>query len=145
MVAGLLAGCQPETPGCIQDIGVDISNFPVHMYNNGFRSQNGSFSNFNYSCPQGGTATISGSVTPSTITYNVTINMTMCGDNGLTLNGSMSATGSGGNSTISATALRIFGMESSCNADPIDATCEVLIITSDSFVSDVSVCDLTYP
>ena len=141
-----LAACQPEPSSCILDIGVDISNVPVHIYNNTLRGTNGMFTNITHNCAGGGTVKLSGTVNSSTTAYNFTGTATMCVDNNLKLDGQFQASSDGTNDTVIATALHIYSTtESSCKADPIDATCDIDVISSSTTVTDVTVCGLTYP
>lgn len=145
----LVAGCEPESASCIENIGIDISSFTVDGYNDSVRLSSGS-SSWTWTCPGGGTAAITGTVTnPSTVNYNLTWNFTSCSHEGLTLTGRMQdtlsngASGEGKTQSATSSALTILGNVSGCNADPIDATCEVSILYSAGYVVDV--CGLSYP
>jgi hypothetical protein len=147
LVVCLLSGCAPEPAQCVLDIGVDIANFPVHAYNNALRGMTGTV-NVTYTCPNGGTAHITGTVSPNGPTYNITMQMTNCADNAnhpVTLNGQMTSTFDGSVQVTTGTAVHIDSMQPSCKADPVDASCNIDVTANNANVDDVSICDLTYP
>lgn len=148
---GALAACQPETPACVQNIGIDITNVVVDSYNGVIiGSPNGSGS-WTFNCSMGGSAAITGTVNTSTVSFELDYTFTNCHhDSDLTLSGSMhDSTVNGGNSDtkielVTSPALTLRGTEIGCDADPIDATCEVRISYSGSS-STATICGLDYP
>jgi hypothetical protein len=150
---GALVACEPEDPSCVENLGIDITNVVVSSYNDVIiGSPNGSGS-WTYTCNQGGSADIVGTVNTSTVSFDLTYTFHNCKHldvvDTITLNGVMQDITTGGASTDSKTesatsdALTIQGTVLGCNADPIDATCAVSIFYSGGWVT--TICGLSYP
>jgi hypothetical protein len=144
-----LGACQPESSTCILNLGVDITNVVVDAYNDTVRGASGSGS-WTFNCNRGGTAAITGTVNSNVVAFDLTFNFQNCAHDELVLNGTMTDQTTGGGSssskieTATSAALTIGGTAIGCNADPIDATCEVSILYSnDDWVTEI--CGLTYP
>lgn len=156
LVGGVLGGvgaCQPEDPTCILSLGVDIQSVVTDSYNDVVRGSPSGAGSWSYTCNQGGSADIVGTANTSTVTFDLTYTFRNCthenaGDV-ITLNGVMNdITTNGGSvdSKIESTtsdALTIQGDVSICKADPIDATCDVSIYYSGSWLT--TICGLSYP
>jgi hypothetical protein len=150
IVASLWACGEPST--CPFGIGIDIESFTTDGYNTAIRSSGGgSGVNVNWTCPNGGSATITGTANTQTVTYDVTFTFHQCADFSLgmltldgamhdsVVNGSQSSTKT---ETIHSDALKINGHETDCKADPIDATCVVDIDDTSSNLS-ATICGLS--
>jgi len=152
LIGASLGACQPEEPTCILNLGIDITNIVVSSYNDVVRN-NTSASSWSYACNQGGSANITGGVTnASNVSFDLTYTFTNCKHQDLgdviTLNGvlhDITQNGGGDAKTESASsdALTIQGDVIGCNADPIDATCDVNIFYSGTWLT--SICGLSYP
>jgi hypothetical protein len=142
-----LAACEPESPTCIQNLGVDIANVTVRAYNT--RISGNTQVDLVYMCPDGGSAHIVGTTQINPVAWNLTLEFTTCSDNALpstlTLNGVMQSTKAGATQTDSATDLYIVSKQSTCNADPVDAICAVSVTVVDASISTAEICGLTYP
>jgi hypothetical protein len=151
---GALVACEPEDPSCISSLGIDITNIVVKSYNDVVRNSPSGSGSWTYNCNMGGSADITGTVNTSTVTFDLTYTFHACmhqdGGDVITLDGVLHDSTQNGGSTSSRTetatsdALTIKGDVILCNADPIDATCEVDIFYSGS-TTLVTICGLSYP
>lgn len=150
---GAVVACQPEDSSCIFNIGIDIQSLVVDSYNDVVRGSPSGSGSWSYMCNLGGSAAIVGTANTSTVTFDLTYTFHDCthenaGDV-LTLNGVMNdltTNGASADSKVESTtsdALTIQGDVSGCNADPIDATCDVNIFYSGSWLT--TICGLKYP
>jgi hypothetical protein len=150
---GAVVACEPEDASCIENLGIDITNIVVNSYNAVILgSPNGSGS-WTYTCDKGGSADIVGTVNTSTVSFDLRYTFHNCVHEDvldtITLNGVMQDTTSNGGSTdtkietATSDALTIRGNVFACNADPIDATCDVNIFYSGSWLT--TICGLSSP
>jgi hypothetical protein len=150
---GALIACEPEDPACIQNLGIDISNVVVASYNAEILGAPSGSGSWTYACNQGGSADIVGTVNTQSVSFDLTYTFHDCvhqdTTDRITLNGVLQDVTSNGGSTStkaeSATsdALTIQGNVLGCKADPIDATCDVNIFFSGTWLT--TICGLSYP
>jgi hypothetical protein len=99
---GALVACEPEDPTCIESIGIDISNIVVNSYNDVLRTSAGSGS-WTYTCNQGGSADIVGTVNTSSASWDLKYTFHDCKHQDvldtITLNGVMTDTATNAGST----------------------------------------------
>lgn len=154
LVLVLLAACGHETATCGEDIAIDIENFTVDGYNAVIKNSGGGTVNVTWTCPGGGNATITGTANTQTVTWGLDWAFHMCTDTGaestLTLDGTLhsdvmnAASLSTKVETDHADALKLYGKELACNADPIDNTCLVDYTLAPAGNSG-SICGVVFP
>jgi hypothetical protein len=140
--------CGHESSTCIDDMGIVVTQFTTDGYNMVVRtSGGGSGLNLSWSCPQGGSATITGTADTANINYDLTWTFTACHDTtieDLTFSGVLhdqvqnGTSSSGKTETAHSDAFTMMGHNTVCNADPINATCVV-----DITPSKTTICGLT--
>lgn len=150
----LVAACGHETATCGDDLAINLENFTVDGYNAVVKNSGGGTVNLNWTCPGGGSATVAGTVNTQTITYTVDWTFHMCSDTGptsnLTIDGTLhsSVTNGTANNTKVETdhsdALKLFGHNDICHADPIDNTC-VVDYTIAPAGDQGSICGIMFP
>ena len=150
VAAGLAWAVQAcaEPSSCPLGIGIDIQQFVTDGYNTAVKGTGGgSGLNISWSCPGGGSATITGTANTQAVTFDLTFAFHACVDStlgDLTLDGTLEdQTTNGANSateteTAHSDALKINGTESLCKADPIDATCVVDITATTTTICGLS-------
>jgi len=149
------AGCEVEPASCLSNISVDLTSTVAHGYNTAVRGMSGQV-NVPWACSGGGSAQITGTVTPtaSSTTFNLTFDFTACADtttsSDLVLTGRLTDQSTFSTSTGDVTAkiahadaLTIVGDEVGCNASPIDATCVVDLFVSGGTTSG-AICGLDF-
>jgi hypothetical protein len=152
----LVAACGHETSTCADDLALDIAQFTVDGYNAVIKDSGGGTINTTWTCPGGGSASITGTANTQTVTFDTDWTFHMCTDDVLgstltldgvlhhtTTNGSMASTDL---ETGHSDALKLFGHNHICNADPIDNTCVVDYTIKGAGVDDTgSICGITFP
>lgn len=146
--AAWVAACGREPSDCPLDIGIDIKEFAVDAYNGVVKnSGGGSALSFEWTCPNGGSATITGTANTSTVSFDLVLLFRQCADFSLgmlTLDGMLEdvttngSSPSGGTVTVHSTGLGIMGTEDLCHADPINATCAVDITEASTTICGLS-------
>jgi hypothetical protein len=97
-VGSVAVGCQPETPSCIENLGIDITNVTVDAYNGVIRNSAGAGS-WNFACNHGGSAAITGTVNANTVAFDLRFTFNNCAHETLVLNGVLQDTTANGAST----------------------------------------------
>ncbi|HUS29714.1 MAG TPA: hypothetical protein VMZ53_14520 [Kofleriaceae bacterium] len=157
-----VACAEPEEPECTSSIAFDIHYLYVQATNATTRSGG---SGSNWTCPQGGSATVTETSTTNNATQTndsqLTFHMCSYVMNGfdIRLDGPLHAHNVSnivGNLVycntceLTSPGLKIYGSELLCNADPIDATCEVSFTIKNESTQSMgdyagSICSLTFP
>ena len=150
----LLVACGQEPPTCADNLAIDLENFTVDGYNAVIKGGGGGTINTTWTCPGGGSATITGTANTQTLTWTLDWTFHMCVDTGtestLTLDGALhnDVMNAGSLSTKvevdHSDALTLYGNESTCKADPIDNTC-VVDYTLTSSGNHGTICGIVFP
>lgn len=143
-----LAGCAQESPRCSKNLGIDITNVVIDAYNDVVRAMP-TAGTWTFSCNRSGSATITGTVDPNAVSFDLTLALDACAHDALVLDGVLhDATMNGASLSMrteraESDALAIRGTATACEA-PLDATCAVDIYFRDgTYITDI--CGLTYP
>ena len=163
VVGAVAIACTAEPPGCPREIGEDIQNATVSVFNS---TSGGGSAGSDYSCAGGGSAHITSTITQNgsaSRTEDITYTFANCHDtasnNTLTITGTLHEhstrqLGSSGyfcvDCNYTSDALTVSGTEILCNADPIMASCVVDITFANASGSGFgdesgSICGLKYP
>lgn len=152
---GIAVACGHETSSCSDGLALDISEFTVDAYNAVIKdSGGGSGRTWNWNCPGGGSAVITGTANTATVTFDVMLAFTSCKDtvlgDTLTLSGTLheqTTNGAASSTEVQighSDALQIVGHDSLCMANPIQTTC-VVDYTVQTSGDTSSICGIKNP
>ena len=132
---GIAVACGHETSTCSDNLALEISEFTVDAYNMVIINSGGSGRTWNWTCPGGGSAVITGTANTSNVTFDVMFTFTNCQDtvlgDTLKLSGVLHEVTTNGASSSTevqighSDALQMYGHNKICEANPIQTTCVV--------------------